>query len=119
MYRSKLCWDTGVERIDRILYDETSHVTGINKDLRLGTSLGSDCQAKVRSLIVKYWDYFTTEGDKRLILGYKFGVDTSGARPVCYKKPSYGPYESKIIMSQLEDLLGLKWVKECGEPWGA
>ena len=65
----------------------------LNKDLCLGKSLDSDCQAKVRSLIVKYWNCFAKEGAKRPILGYKFGVDTSGARPLCYNKTSYGPYE--------------------------
>ena len=91
----------------------------LNKDLRLGTSLDSDCQATVRNLIIKYWDCFVKEGAKRPILGYKFGIDTSGAKPECCKHPSYGPYESKRIMSQLEDLLCLKWVEDCGRPWGS
>ena len=33
-------------------------------------------------------------------------------------KPSYAPYELKISMTQLDDLLGLKWIEECGGPLG-
>ena len=53
------------------------------------------------------------------ILGYKFGIDTSGAKHICCRTPSYGPYASKIIMSKIEDLLSNEYIEECGGPWGS
>ena len=105
-------WDSGVERMDNILYNKSVHSTELNKDLRLGPSLTSEYRAEVHRSIVKYWDCFVKEGARRPILGYEFGIDNSGANPVYCKTPSCGPYGSKIIMSQLEGLLGSKWVEE-------
>ena len=50
-------------------------------------------------------------------MGYKFAIDAGGAKPVCYRKPSYGPYESKVIIYQLTQLKNNEWVSRCGGPW--
>ena len=86
-HRSRLRRDTSVEHMDRILYHETAHATELNKDLRLGASLDADCQLEVRRLLIKYWDCFAKEGARWTILGYEFGIDTSGAKPVYCKNP--------------------------------
>ena len=119
VYRSDIKWDSGVRRMDRILFDEKEHAKELDKDLKLGPSICDQSKQDVVAVIKKYWDCFVTVGAKRTILGYEFGIDTSGAKPVCCRKPSYGPYESKVIMSQLEDLLSNKWIEECGGPWGS
>ena len=59
------------------------------------------------------------EGCKRPIIGYKFGIDTGTAKPVCCKKPTYGFYESKIIMEQIMELLKNGWIRLCWGPWGS
>ena len=59
------------------------------------------------------------DGTHRSILGYEFGIDTGGAKPVCCRKPSYGPHESKIIMAQVEQLKNNNWIRKCEGPWGS
>ena len=83
VYQSKLRWDTGNERSYRIYYNATTHTMDSNTYLRLGKSLESDYQVTIRNLIIKYCDCFAKEGAKRLILGYEFRIDTSGAKPEC------------------------------------
>ena len=70
-------------------------------------------------MIIEYWDSFTKEGAKRPIFGYEFGIDTGGAKPVCCHKTSHGPYKSKIILTQVAQLLSNKWIEPCGGPWGS
>lgn len=62
---------------------------------------------------------FFKEGAKWKILGYKFGIDTGGAKLVCCRKPSYGPYTSNVIMSQVAQLLSNSRIERCGGPWGS
>ena len=119
MYKSEVTWESGPARVDRILFNESDHLQELQKDLRFGTAVDSSTQLAVTDIIKKYWDCFIKEGAKRTILGYEFGIDTTGAKPVCYRKPSYGPYESKVIMKEIEDLLHNRWIEECGGPWGS
>ena len=55
-------------------------------------------QSCIIDIIKNIWEYFVKVGAKHTILGYEFGIDTGGARPVCCKKTFYVPYESKVIM---------------------
>ena len=64
--------------------------------------------------IKEYWDFFVKVGAARPILGYEFGIDTGDAKPVFCKKPSYEPYESKVIVTQVDQLLNNKWIRRCG-----
>ena len=59
-----------------------------------------------KAIIIKYWDYFVKKGAKRTIIGYGFGIEKAVAKPVCYRKPSYNLYESKVFMTQVAQLLG-------------
>lgn len=52
-----------------------------------------------------------------MILGYEFGVDTGGSKPVCCRIPSYGPYKSNSIMTQVSQVLQNGWIEWCG--WGS
>lgn len=54
--------------------------------------MDKDTRVVVTSIITEYRDYFVKEDIKYTILGYEFGIDTSGSKPVCCRKPSYGPY---------------------------
>ena len=35
------------------------------------------------------------------------------------QKPSYGPFESKVIMEQVVQLKSIKWIRRCGGLWGS
>ena len=56
------------------------------------------------------------ECGKLTILGYEFGIDIGD---VCCRKPSYGPYESRIILNKIAQLLNNELVKSCEGPWGS
>ena len=119
MYKSDVTWDSGSERVDHIHFNESEHQQELHKDLKFGSSVDSATQLAVTGIIKKYWDYFVKEGAKRTILGCELGIVTTGAKPIYCRKPSYGPYESKVIMTQIEDLLHNRWIEECGGPWGS
>ena len=53
------------------------------------------------------------------MLGYEVGIVTGGANPVCCLKPSYGSYETKIIVQQVAQLLCNEWIEQCEGPWGS
>ena len=94
------------------------HQKYFQKNLRVQPHLDSKRCAIVKKIIIKYWYFFFKEGAQRPLLEYKFSIDTCTSKPVFYRKPQYGPYESKIIMSQIEVLLQNKCIEECGGPWG-
>ena len=100
--------------MDRILFDKSEHSSELKKDLSSSLSISQHSKHHVVGVIRKYWDYFAKVGTKHTIISYEFGIDTSGTKPISCRKLSYGPYESRISMSQLEDLLSNKVIEECG-----
>ena len=90
MYKAKVTWDSGVERMDLILYKESEHQKDLDKDIKFGSDVDSATKLAVTGIVKNYWDCFIKEGAKRTILGYEFGIDTTGAKAVCCRKPSYG-----------------------------
>lgn len=38
-------------------------------------------------------------------------INTGGSKPVCFRKPSYGPYELKVIMEHIVQLPTNEWIK--------
>ena len=117
VYRPKLDWQDK-QRNDIIDFEE-SYQAELDKDLRMGTGVDDATKQEIMSLIKKYWDCFCKEGAKRTIIGYEFGIDTGNAKPVCCRKPSYGPYEAEIIMTFVRQLLGNEWISRCRGPWGS
>ena len=87
--------------------------------MKISDKVTDTIRNQLRQIIIKYWDSFCEEGAKRTILGYEFAIDTGDAKPVCCKKPNYGPYESEIIMTQIRALLGNDWIELCFGPWGS
>ena len=61
---------------------------------------------KIIDIIKGHLDCFTKARAQCTILGYEFGIDTD-AKSVCYKKPPYGPYESKIKSTNYCKTIGL------------
>ena len=95
VYRSKLQWSDNSSRTYIILFNEDIDSEELSKDLKFDGSLDLKTKNAVTKIVKDYWDYFATRGAKRTILGYEFGIDTAGAKPVCCRKPLYGHYESR------------------------
>ena len=110
-YRHNLSWIDKSSRQDIIVFDRDLHQTELDKHLSINNSIGIDIKASITTIIKEYWDCFVKVGAARPILGYEFGIDTGGAKPVCCKKPSYGPYKSKVIITQVDQLLKNKWIR--------
>ena len=94
------------------------HQKELQKNLHVRPERDSQKCGRVTNVIIKYWDWFYKEGDQQPILEYEFSIDTGTSKPVYCGKPQYRPYESKIVMSQIESLLQNEWIEECGGPWG-
>ena len=88
------------------------------KDLKFGENVDLHTRGLVTFIIEKYWDCFVKEEAKRTILRYEFSIDTGGAKYIYSRKPSYGLYESKILMAQFVQLLDNGWIEKCVGPWG-
>ena len=102
IFKSNLSWTDDSGREDIIFFDCHAHHAELQKGLRFDDSIDENTRGAIVNIIKKYWDCFVQDGTHRPILGYEFGIDTGGAKPVCCRKPSYGPHESKIIMTQVE-----------------
>ena len=119
VYRNKLTWSNTSIRTDVILFDEVKHSAELKKDLKFDKDLDKETEIAITNMVKNYWDCFVTAGAKRTILGYEFGIDTAGAKPVCCRKPLYGHYESKVILEQVQQLLINGWIEKCEGPWGS
>ena len=118
-YRHNLSWIDKSSRQNIIVFDHDLHQAELDKDLSIDNSIGTDVKKSITTIIKEYWDCFVKVGTARPILGYEFGIDTGGTKMVCFKKPSYGPYESKVFMTQVDQLLNNKWTRRCGGPLGS
>ena len=105
VYKPSLDWNDDSTRVDIITYNKAIHAVELTNDLQFGDSVDKITCAAITDMITEYWDWFIKEGAKRTVLEYKFGIDTGGSKPVCCRKPSYGPYKSKVIMEQITQLL--------------
>ena len=79
--------------------------------LNIGSMVGSSIQDQIINIIKTSWYCFNKYGAQRTILGYEFSIDTDYSKPVCCKKPAYGPYKYNIIMYQVQKLLANGWIK--------
>ena len=117
-FRPKGEWSEGT-RTDIIAFDPTEHSKELKTHLKVGSKIDTAITARVIDIIKRYWDSFCTEGAKRPILGFEFAIDTGNAKPVSCGKKQYGPYESDIIMKQVQALLDNEWIYECEGPWSS
>jgi len=117
VFRPKLEWqDT---QRDNVIYFQDSDQEELEKDLRMGKNVDDATHDSIVTVIKKYWDSFCKEGAKRTIIAYEFGIDTGNAKPVCCRKPSYGPYKAEIIMKVVRQLINNLWISRCRGPWGS
>ena len=111
-------WNRG-EREDIIKYDDSKHAVELNKGLRVSDKVSAEIKQQVKNIVIKFWDSFCEEGARRTIIGYEFAIDTGDSKPICCKRPNYGPYEAEIIMKQLKALLNNDWIELCFGAWGS
>ena len=119
VFRPKTRWTPGDSRDDIIEFIAEKHSEELTKNFKVGENVSQEVKERLITIIKKYWDCFCAEGARRPILGYEFGIDTGDAKPVCCRKKQYGPYESGIIMTQINALLSNDWIYECGGPYGS
>ena len=119
VYKNDLNWSDDSCRKDIICYDDATHASELKRDLCFDESVDENIRSEITNIVKEYWDCFVKVGAKRPILRYEFGIDTGGSKPVCCRKPSYGPYESRIIMEQISQLLHNRWIERCEGPWGS
>ena len=82
VYQPNLDWDNNSKRQDIILYNDNTHSAKMSQDLLFNDSVDVATRTPIKAIITKYWDCFVKEGAKRTILGYEFGINTGGSKPV-------------------------------------
>jgi hypothetical protein len=100
-------------------WDTARNTPEFNKHLRIGTNVDHVTRGRIEMMVQKYWDVFYKAGACKTVLGFEFAIDTGRSQPVCCRKPSYGPHESKIILAQQKALLANGWIRKCYGPWGS
>jgi hypothetical protein len=100
-------------------WDAGRDTAKFEKDFIIGSNVAADVCAEIISIIQQYWDCFYSEGIRKPILGFEFGINTGASPPVCCRKPHYGPHEGTIIMAHIKVLLHNGWIRLCGGPWGS
>ena len=50
---------------------------------------------------------------------FEFCIDTGDSKPVCYRQPSYGIYERKIMDKYIHILETNNWISDFEGPWGS
>ena len=118
VFRPKKKW-TDRPRIDIISFDKATDTKELESSLVLGKDTSPVNAERIKGMIRKYWDCFCLKGTKRTILDYEFAIDTGASKPVCCRKPTYGPHEAPIIMEQIQMLLNNDWIRECKGAWGS
>ena len=104
-------WKPGI-RNDIVRYSE--EVDGqLLRSVKFEDDLDVSVKGTIQTLIKEFWDVFTPVGLRNPMLGYEFCIDTGRHTPYCCKKPAYGAHESKIIMSHVNKLLDMGWIKHC------
>jgi hypothetical protein len=106
-------------RTDIHAWDSIRDTPEFTKDFRIGSAVEPATRTQIASLVQKYWDVFYAAGVSKTVLGFEFAIDTGGSQPVCCRKPTYGPHESRIILQQQQALLANGWIRECYGPWGS
>ena len=119
LYKPELEQSDSSKLPDIINFNAAVHSMELERDLSFDDSVDAATRISITDIIHEFWDFFVKEGTKRPILGYESGIDTGGAKPIFCRKPSYGPYESKVTMAKIVHLMSNKWINQCGGPWGA
>ena len=113
----KRCADK--ERDNLITFDAENDMADLPENLKVGINVLPVYQARVKAIIMNFWDCFCVKGARRPILDDEFSIDTGASPPVYFRRPAYGPHEKPIITEQIDSLLANDWIEECGVAWGS
>ena len=70
-------------RNDLILWNESSFLAELNKDLRINASMDPSIKHTIITIIKDNWDSFCEEGASRPMFDFEFCIDTDDSKPVC------------------------------------
>ena len=118
VYCPKVWW-SDCPRTDLTVFDINLDMKELDSRLVIGSGNSTSSASRIRSIIIKYWDYFCARGVCRTILDNKFQIDTGAPAPIYCRKPRYSPRQKKVIMQQINNLLKKKWIREYGSFWGS
>ena len=118
VYRPKIKW-ADRDRDDVIVFDPNKDMVELMDNLHIGDTVDQKYKNEIIDIVKEYWDCFCARGACRTILDYEFAIDTGSSKPVCCRRPTYGPHEKPIIMEQISSLLKNDWIEECGGAWGS
>jgi hypothetical protein len=100
-------------------WDSARDTPEFTKHIRVSAHVDFATRGRIEMMVQNYWDVFYEAGVSHTVLGFEFAIDTGGSQPVCCRKPSHGPHESKIILEQQQVLLANGWIRKCYGPWGS
>ena len=110
--------DFAIRRTDRIIWDAAKHQASFDKLIKMPHHIEAPYLQRFTSIIQTYWDSFDPSGVNRPVLNYEFCIDTGSSKPVACRPPRYGVHESKIMLTQIKDLLDMGWVSHFPELCG-
>ena len=73
----------------------------------------------ILTIIKDNWDSFCEEGASKPMFDFEFCIDTGDFKPVCYRQPSYGIHERKIMDKHIHILETKDWICDYEGPWGS
>ena len=97
VFHPKIRW-VDKPRDDIISYNDTTDREELMANLNVGANVDSKHKDALILTIQKYWDSFCKRGARRTILDYEFSINTGASKPVCCRRPTYGPYDRSIIL---------------------
>ena len=102
-----------------ILGKESSFLAELSKDLTIATTMDSTIKQSILTIIKDNWNSFCEEGASRPMFDFEFCIYTGNSKPVCYRQPSYGIHECKIMDKHIHILETNDWICDCEGPWGS
>ena len=106
-------------RSDLILWDESSSLNELNKDLIIDVSMDLTLKQSIITIIKDNWDSFCEKGASRPTFDFEFCIDTGDSKPVCYHQSSYDIHERKIMDKHIQIFEANNWICDCEDPWGS
>ena len=64
-------------RDDLIPFDAENDMDDLLENLKIGSNVLPVYQARVKAIIMKFWDFFCVKGARRPILDYEFSINIS------------------------------------------
>ena len=109
---------TRCPRTDLILWNESSFLAELSKDLTVGATMDPTIKQSILTIIKDNWDSFYEKNTFRPMFDFVFCIDTGDFKAVCCRHTSYGIHERKIMDKQINLLETNDWICDCEGPWG-